>query len=320
MRTALTAAALVISTALWISPAAARDIYVDNAAGDEGATGRHARTNSDRTGPVRSIAKALRLAETGDRIVLAATGQPYRESVGLVGRRHSGYSFQPLVIEGNGAILDGSAPVPADAWEHYRGAAFRFRPPHLEHQQLFLAGRPVPRVTVSRLAGAPPELKALQWCLHGPYIYFCVEPTRLPEDYALTYADKRVGITLYHVRHVAILDLTVQGFQLDGISAFNSARRVRLAGLTCRGNGRAGISVGGASLVEIEACLLGNNGTAQLLTLPLSETHVRNSELLGNTAPAWVDQGGRVYVGPKRVEGGLEKIEPEAPPAEPAKP
>jgi len=320
MRTAFSAVALVISVALACSPAAARDIFVDNAAGDEGATGRHAQVNSDRTGPVRSIAKALRLADTGDRIVLAATGQPYRESVSLVGSSHSGYSFQPLVIEGNGAILDGSAPVPPDAWEHYRGPVFRFQPPRLEYQQLFLAGRPAPRVAASRLVDAPPELKPLEWCLHGPYLYFCIEPDKLPEDYALSYAHKRVGMTLYHVRHVAILDLTVQGFQLDGVSAFNSARRVRLAGLRCRGNGRAGVSVGGASLVDIEACLLGNNGTAQLLTLPLSEVHVRNSELLGNTAPAWVDRGGRVWVGPKRVTGGLEKIEPETPAAKPAKP
>lgn len=321
MRTYLSAAALLTVLGALVCPAAAREIYVNNAIGDDGATGRTAGVNADRTGPVRTIAKALRLATTGDRIVLAKTDQPYRESAALVGSRLGGYPFAPLVIEGNGAILDGSAPVPSHAWEHYRKDTFRFRPPHLEYQQLFLGGHPVPRVGASRLVDQPPELKPLEWCLHGEHIYFCVEPDKLPEAYALSYAEKRTGITLFHVRDVAILDLTVQGFQLDGISAFNSARKVRLAGVTCRGNGRSGITVGGASVVDIEACLAGNNGLAQLLTLPMSETHVRNSELPGSTAPAWVDQGGRMYLGPRQVTGGLGEIKPDAPAAaEPAKP
>jgi hypothetical protein len=313
--------AVLILAAMPAAPAAARDIFVNNMSGDEGATGRHAEPNPDRTGPVMSIAKALRLAERGDRIVLAKTAQPYRESITLAGGDHSGFSHEPFVVQGSGATLDGSAPVPRGAWEFYRGATFRFRPPHLEHQQLFLGGRPVPRVIAGRVADRPPELKPLEWCLHEEHIYFCVEPTKLPDDYALSYADKRVGITLFHVQHVAILDLTVQGFQLDGINAFNSAKKVHLEGVTCRGNGRSGIVVGGASLVDIEACLVGNNGVAQLLSLPLSETHVRNSDLLGNTAPAWVDQGGRVYVGPKQIEGGLEAIKPDNSSAEkPEKP
>ena len=50
-----------------------------------------------------------------------------------------------------------------------------------------------------------------------------------------------VGITLYKVRDVAIGDLTVQGFQLDGINAFDGAFDIQLSGVTCRGNGRSGI-------------------------------------------------------------------------------
>jgi len=302
---------LVLAACL-ASAAAAREIYVNNLDGDDGFTGRQARNMSDGSGPVRSIARALELATSGDRIVLAATGEPYRESISLVGSRHSGYSFGPFVIEGNGAILDGSAPVPPEAWEHYRGPVFRFRPPRLAHQQLFLNDRPAVRVAVSRLADSPPELRPLEWCLHDGHIYFSIEPdsTKLPQDYPLTYADKRVGITLYHVDRVAIVNLTVQGFQLDGINAFNSARDVTIMGVTCRGNGRSGITVGGASRVVIGTCLVGNNGSAQLLTLPWSETGVQNTVLLSNTAAGWVDQGGRVYVDGKRVEGGREEVIP----------
>jgi len=288
----------------------AREIYVDNVGGDDSFTGRQQRMTSDLSGPVRTIARALQLAQSGDRIVLTANEEPYRESITLSGSRHSGYSEHPFVIQGNGAVLDGSAPVPKDAWERYRGPVFRFQPPGKAYQQLFLGGRPAGRVAVGTPAQGPPQLEPLQWCLAGGYIYFCVESSKLPDEYDLTYARLRTGITLYHVRRVAVVDLTVQGFQLDGIQAANSARRVYLGGLTCRGNGRSGITVGGASEVEIDVSLLGNNGEAQLLTLPWSKTRVRNCHLLGNTAPGWVDRGGRTEVDGQALSGGRDEIHP----------
>lgn len=76
-------------------------------------------------------------------------------------------------------------------------------------------------------------------------------------------ASQTVGITLYQVLNVEIQDLVVQGYQLDGVNAHDSAFNVKLVGLTCRGNGRSGISIGGALRVELEACLVGNNGEWQ---------------------------------------------------------
>ena len=298
---------IVILLAVLARPAVGRDLYVNNQSGDDGATGHQPRVMPDRTGPVKTIVKALRLAQNGDRVVLAATGQPYRESVSFVGSRNGGTPSQRFVLQGSGAILDGSAPVPAYAWEHYRGAVFRFRPLNAEYQQLFFEDRPLTRVFASRFADAPPKLDPRQWCLHNGYIYFCVERDKLPQDYRLTCAQKQTGITLFHVECLTIVNLTVQGFQIDGISAFNSARLVTLEGVTCRGNGRSGVSVGGASLVDLDRCVIGNNGMAQLLTEPLSETHVRQSQLFSNTAPAWVDRGGKVSIDGKAVQGGLDE-------------
>jgi hypothetical protein len=313
MRTVRCLSAVVLLSALPVSAAAARDVFVNNVDGDDAFDGRYA-AYAARTGPVRSISRALELASPGDRIVLADTGVGYRESISLVGKRHSGSATRPFVIQGNGATLDGSAPVPPDAWENYHGPVFRFRPPYVAHQQLFLDGRPVARVFASPEADEPPPLRPLQWCLFESQVYFAVEPDacKLPEDYALSYAHRRVGITLLHVERVAIVDLVVQGFQLDGINAFNGARGVTIAGVTCRGNGRSGITVGGASQVRIDDSLSGDNGTAQLLTLPWSETAIRDTELLSNTAPGWVDEGGRVYLNGERVRGGLEEVVPGA--------
>ena len=79
-------------------------------------------------GPVQSLTRGLATAQPGDRIVMSNTGEPYRESVTLFGGRNSGQRSQPFVIEGNGATLDGSLPVPPKAWEHFAGDVFRFRP------------------------------------------------------------------------------------------------------------------------------------------------------------------------------------------------
>lgn len=287
--------------------AAGRNIYVSNVAGDDTFTGTQEAGMADRGGPVRTIARALQLAMPGDHIVLENTGQPYREALSLVGSRHSGNALRDFAIVGNGAVLDGSAPVPPDAWEHHRGAVFRFQPKDLGPQMLFLNGRPATRVAIEDRAGSPPPLAPLEWCALRGIIYFCVESTKLPEDYDLSYASKQVGITLLQVRGVRIHNLIVQGFRLDGIHTHTGAMRVEFDQVVCRGNARSGVTVGGASQVELRNCLLGDNGRAQLLTLPYSETHLHGSELLANTAGAWVDRGGIVFLADRRIEGGRDE-------------
>jgi hypothetical protein len=102
---------------------------------------------------------------------------------------------------------------------------------------------------------------------------------------------------LYEVRHVSISDLVVQGFQLDGVSAPDNAFEVALIGLTARGNGRSGISVSGASRVLIQACLVGNNGAAQVRTEGPSHTRIVNCDLVDSPdAPALIREGREVIV------------------------
>ena len=295
MRLIVPLVTVLVSLILLASAAAGRDIFVDNAAGDDRFSGELPTTQTHGLGPLRTINRATMIAQQGDRIVLANTGRPYREGVSLVGHRHSGFAADWFQIVGHGATLDGSAPVPADAWEHYQGPVFRFEPAHVAYQQLFLAGRPLVPVVSDPAATRPAKLKPLEWTLHRAYVYFCVERTKLPQDYAISFASLQTGITLLHVERVEIRDLVIQGFQLDGINAFNSARDVALIGVTSRGNGRAGVTVDGACRVRLENCLIGDNNFAQILTFPWSETYLHATEIVANTAPAWVDQGGKVF-------------------------
>jgi hypothetical protein len=276
----------VLGGMLLTTTGAARDWYVDNVAGNDVKNGFSPRSTSAADGPVRTIAKALRHADHRDRIILANTGEPYRESITLHGR-HRGSENEPFLIQGNGAILDGQMPVPDDAWEFHRGEVFTFQPRRLSAaQQLFFDGKPLARGAGPTADGRLPPLGEMEWRYFGERIQFRPEPQRLPQAYELTYASQRVGITLYQVINVEIQDLIVQGYQLDGINAHDSAFGVRLVGVTARGNGRSGVSIGGASQVTLEGCLVGDNGHAQVRTEGWSHTHLINCTLLDAVAPA----------------------------------
>lgn len=288
---------LGILVLIWIavsSGAKARDIYVDNVAGDDRFTGAAPATQGARIGPCRTIAQALKLAAPGDRIVLAATGVPYRESITLQAARHSGIGQRPFEIAGGGATLYGAAPVPRRAWEHVGREIYRFSPPRKSFQLLFLDGRPAEEVPVMRGEIHLPELEPRQWCLFRGDMYFRTEPGQIPDSYDLEYCALQVGITMYQVRDVVIRDLIVQGFQLDGINAHDAVFGAWLHRMTCRGNARSGISLGGASRVTVSECLLGGNGAAQLRTEGYSRTRVISSQLLEDTAPALRNEGGTV--------------------------
>jgi len=273
--------------------AAARDIFVNNLTGSDLSDGSAAQASGQGVGPVRTIRKALRLARKADRIVIGNTGQPYRECVTLQGAKNSGWPDSPFEIVGNGAVLDGSAAVPDRAWEHYHDGVFRFQPQRMAYQQLFHDGRPLERIRVAGHAELT-DLEPMQWCLFDRYVYFRPEAGRLPPSYALTHCHETAGITLYQVAHVVISDLTVQGYQLDGINCHSNVHDGALVGITSRGNGRSGVSIGGASRATLAASLVGNNGAAQLRVEGYARVTILNNNLLDATAPKIVNEGATV--------------------------
>lgn len=243
--------------------ASARDWYVNNVAGDDLKDGTSDSAVSVQTGPVRTIGRALRGAQKSDRIILANTGEPYRENFTLCGHL-GGYAYAPFTIIGNGAVLDGTAPVPVDDWEFAYGEVFRFCPQRMPYEQLFLDGQPLTRGGVVNAAGQRAPLAPLEWNYVEGYVYFRPETGKLPQLYNLTLAAQTVGITLYQVQWVEIQELVVQGFQLDGVNAHDGVFHARINGVTSLFNGRSGFSIGGASRVELLNCQGAGNGVAQL--------------------------------------------------------
>ena len=285
------------------APAGARDVFVNNRAGDDRQLGHSSEMGRSGIGPVRTITRALQLAGRGGRVVLADTDQPYRESISLSGGAQSGYAGRPFTIVGGGATLDGSRAIPPDAWQHSGGDVFRCQAPTMAHQMLFLDGQPVRRRQINSAGEAPAGLAPLEWALLGGRIYLRVEEGRLPASYALRYAGLQTGITLYQVEHVEIVDLVVQGFSLDGVNAHDGVVDARLVGLNCRANGRSGVSVGGTSQLTLDACQLYDNGRVQFRIEGLAKAWLEGTQLDPGTAPATSIRGGQLFIDGQRAPG-----------------
>jgi len=292
MRIHLTTSACLLLS--W-SSASARDIFVDNVIGDDRRAGTSSIIAGQGGGPCRSIAKALRVAQPGDRVIIAKTPEPYREGITIQGPRHNGSDRFPLVIVGNGATLDGTTLLTGAQWEYVGTNTFRTRPAHMSYQQLFLDDQPAAHKQPP--PGQPPHLGLHEWCLQDGWIYFRTDKNKLPADYNLSCCGEQVGITLYEVHDVIIGDLNFRGFWLDGVNCHDNVRHTDLVRLTTTHNGRSGISIGGASRVRIDTCTSAGNGAAQVRTEGFCTVRMIDNQLDETTAPAIVKEGGQIIAG-----------------------
>ena len=282
----------------------ARVIYVNNTMGDDRYRGESPDLNSTGDGPCRTIRRALQLAHNGDFINIAKTGKVYREEITLQGERNSGNKKNAFTILGNGATLEGTAPVAIMQWKHYRANTFFFKAPTSGFQQLFYKNLPLERREIQSKHSLP-NLKPLQWCMKNGNIYFCTEPAKAPSQYRLRVAKHRVGITLYKVTNVKITGLTIQGYQLDGVNAHDGVYQCQIDQVISRGNGRSGFSIGGSSQVTLQKCLAGSNGTAQLRTEGWSTVKLEQSELSGDFAPSISQEKGKRFQNQKIFINGV---------------
>jgi len=83
-------------------------LRVDPATGDD--------ANDGRIKPVKTIARAVRLAQPGDTVHL--TPGTYYESADLTNKHH-------ITLDGHGAVLDGSEPVTSKEWELVEPGLYR---------------------------------------------------------------------------------------------------------------------------------------------------------------------------------------------------
>lgn len=294
LRSAWFAGAIAVAAG-WCQLSPARDIYVDNLGGDDRSTGRSLDSTGMGTGPVRTIAKALRLCMPGDSIVLAAhPEEPYRETITLSGRYHSGTSESPVRIVGNGAVLDGLAPVVSAPWEVAGKDLYAVTPRLVNPQTVFFGETQAPRPLSSQEVSAGKDPAAGQWFLQRGQIFLKCAAHGSPELYRPQIANLTVGVTLVDVHDVEILDLTVRGFQIDGINAHDNVTRTNLTRVTAIGCGRSGISIGGASRVLVDSCKCSDNLEAQLRMEGYCEVQLFDNTFGGDAKTAIQKNGGKI--------------------------
>lgn len=105
-----------------ITVASARDLYVHPVEGDDARDGLNMKSDS-KSGPVKTIARALKLAGPGDTVHLAKVAEPYRESA--VFHNRQGEPKRPIVLDGHGATITGAERVDLAQWEQPQPGLFR---------------------------------------------------------------------------------------------------------------------------------------------------------------------------------------------------
>jgi len=271
---ALGAAVLTLASA-WSLQAA--DLFVDNMLGDDICDGQSLQPLDERSGPVRTIRRGLKLVRPGDTLHLANHGTPYFESLEIVGWRFGG----GFTLEGNGAVVSGAKMVPFDAWQYVGDEVWRFTPRRKAFYQLISDDKALPEHPSPPRAVTLPEIPAGHWCAWRGSIYYRALPGRsqTQNDPPLWFAAEEVGITLLDVQEVMIHNLELRHFRLDGINAHDRCTRVILDSVRLFENGRTGLAVGGSSSVGIKDSKVEGNRVAQILNAEVAQTEVLTSQL-----------------------------------------
>lgn len=262
-------------------------IYVDSRQGNDRYDGRHATVTGFDSGPVRTLAAALRLVDSGDSIELANNGTPYYGSLTLYGARHSGTFNRPFEIRGNGATLSGAKPVGLGCWRRATDDLWRVTPIGKTYFQLVSNGKAVPEVASDRSTAAMPMVAEGEWCAWRGAVYYHAQTGVDPDRLGLSLSDANVGITLVDVENVVIRDLTLQHFRIDGINAHDRCRRIELVNITLEENGRTGLAVGGTSRVVVKGSKIARNREASVLITELGEARLEATET--DVAPTVVE-------------------------------
>lgn len=259
--------------------AGARTIYIDNRIGNDINNGLAPTNEGLRVGPVKTFDRAIVLLDTGDTLEIANNGDgfPYHGSLRLIGNDASGIAAMPMVINGNGAILDGSAPIPPEEWEFMGNGLWRFEPWKKGFYRLYRGEQTLPEVASTREARA--ELPPGYWTIWRAAIYYQALPDEIPANEPFRIPVREAGIFLYHVHHIIIRDLTVRRYHLDGVNAHDQAAPVILERVRSVGNARSGVFIGGTSKLLIRGGAVQNNRAASVLTQELGRVEISETDI-----------------------------------------
>ncbi len=260
-----TGVSLLLSLPLLISPLTARDLRVG--------------IDPD----VPSIAHAVKLAAPGDTIHLEA-GKVYRDYAGFHGKR--GEPGRPIVLDGHGAILDGSDPLEPAAWSEGEAGLYAHANlfPNLNAAVLsrwfFLWNGKVNRMgraskAKSKPFKAPADLLPGEWTfvrdpsreradskrIFGTF-YLRLAPGRTLADETLFVPLRSAGVQLSGENaHLVIRNLTARHPYNDGFNIHGHCEDVVFENIAALGCGDDGISAHGTAQYRVRGLVSVGNST-----------------------------------------------------------
>jgi hypothetical protein len=248
-----------------------RHWYVNPQTGDDHHNGSTPNV-ADGNGPLRTIARAVRLAEPGDTIDLAKT--VYHEPIGFYGTK-SGKPGRPITVDGHEAVICGSVPLDAKDWTQagpglYRNTTLFSTVLHSNWEFVarfsFLFDGKLQRMNHSVKAPKtswklPAELHPGQWTCRqddGNAYYIKIDPAKTLADYRIEVPVMVSGVqidgSIAHLvfRNISVIHVINDGFALRVSKPGDKVFDIRYENIRAVDNCDDGMSAHGDCEVQVD--------------------------------------------------------------------
>lgn len=207
--------------------------YVNNQTGNDDNSG----LSPDAS--VATIAKAIQLSQTSDRLELKNTGIAYREP--MLFRRLGGQPARPFVVEGNGAVLSGLKTIDSSRWQTMKENLYVLTLESTPYGNPYLVAQGKRLSQARSLELIEPEQHF--WDRKTNKVYFHCATGKQPADYQLAATLTTSGFTLGSASYITCRNLICEHFSNDGFNIHGDCRGIRLENVIARHNGDDGISI-----------------------------------------------------------------------------
>jgi Protein of unknown function (DUF1565) len=265
----------------------AREIQVNPSTGTDSADGI--------SQPVKTIARGLKLVQAGDTVHLMPG--TYRESA--VFNNRSGEPGKPIILDGHGAVLEGSEPLKASDWQEVAPGLFRndnlLRTDEAVLQRWFFVfdGKMNHMGRTSKGASAalkmPEDLQVGEWTfLKNPSravagsqqgfgsFYIKLEQGSKLEDAHIAAPIRSAGVQFSGKNsHIIVRNVTATHVYNDGVNVHGTTRDCRFENISSIDCGDDGFSAHEDAECEIDGFTSIGNSTG-LCDTAESKTHYKN--------------------------------------------
>lgn len=221
----------------------------------------------------RSIQSAINAAQPGDVIRLEPKATPYRETVSF--RNKSGTVEKPIVLDGQGATLNGSEPLKAQEWEKtgtgaYRSTTFMENPKmgsSMVGRYYFIMNGSANRMGRSSKGNRGQykpvaELKPGEWTYEAREKAFYVMPPAGQGIEEVSAPARANGVAINgDCENLTIRNITATHVWNDGFNIHGRTRNVRFENIRAVECGDDGISAHGDCHISVDGFISQRNST-----------------------------------------------------------